>query len=113
MYLLLAAVAWPAFAAPLAQAAAVPSPPQAQQTQSSCTGRTLAGTVQDSTAAVIPGATVQIDGNPAQSQTSGSDGRFSFKCVPAGPHHLTTSASGFATAEQDLSARSRPTSTSP
>lgn len=106
MYLLLAAVAWPAFAAPLAQAAAVPSPPQAQQTQSSCTGRTLAGTVQDSTAAVIPGATIQIDGNPAQSQTSGSDGRFSFKCVPAGTHHLTTYASGFATVEQDLSARS-------
>jgi hypothetical protein len=105
MQLLLAAAAWSAFAVALAPAAATPSP-ETQQQQSACAGRTFGGTVQDSTAAVIPGATVQIDGSPVLSQTSGSDGRFSFKCVPAGPHHLTTSASGFATAEQDLTARS-------
>jgi hypothetical protein len=101
MYFLLAA-AWSAFALPLASVATVPSP---EASPSTCAGRTLAGTVQDSTAAVIPGATVQIDGSSLLSQTSGSDGRFSFPCVPAGPHHVATSASGFATAEQDLSAR--------
>ena len=105
MPLLLAAAAWYAFAVPLLSAATMPSP-QAQQSQSTCGGRTLTGTVQDSTEAVIPGATIQIDGSPAQSQTSGSDGRFSLKCVTVGPHHLTISASGFATIEQDLPARS-------
>ncbi|MBB5055987.1 hypothetical protein HDF16_000656 [Granulicella aggregans] len=99
-----AAVAWTASAVLLVPAATALSP-QAQQPQPTCAGRTLTGTVQDSTAAVIPGATVQIDSDPAQNRTSGSDGRFSFKCVPAGAHHLSISASGFATAEQDLPAR--------
>lgn len=79
---------------------------QAQRPQPACSGRTLTGTVQDSTAAVIPGATIQIDSDPAQNGFSGSDGRFSFKCVAAGPHRLTITASGFANAEQDLPASS-------
>jgi len=106
MYFLLAAAAWSAFAVSLASAAAVPlpqpQPPQTQPPQSACIGRTVTGTVQDSTAAVIPGAIIQMDDSTGQSQTSGSDGRFIFPCVPAGPHHLTTSASGFANAQQDL-----------
>ena len=104
MYRLFAAAAWLALAVPLAPAETLPSP-QAKQPLATCAGRALSGTVQDSTAAVIPGATVQIDGDPAQSQTSGSDGRFSFRCVPNGSHHITTVASGFATLEQDLPAR--------
>jgi hypothetical protein len=103
MHCLFSAAAWSALAMTFVQMATVP-PPQAQQF--TCAARTLSGTVQDSTAAVIPGATVQLDGSPAQSQTSGSDGRFGFKCVPPGAHHLTISAPGFATAEQDLAARS-------
>jgi len=104
MYLLLAAAAWSAFAVALVPAAPA-LPPQSQHSQPACSGRPLVGTVQDSTAAVIPGAMVQLDDDPAQVQTSGSDGRFSFACVPAGQHRLTTSASGFATAQQDLPAR--------
>ena len=104
MYSLFAAAAWSALAMPFVPATT--TVPQSPQQQSTCTGQTLTGTVQDSTEAVIPGASIQIDGNAAVNQTSGNDGRFSFKCVPAGPHHLTTSAPGFATAEQDLPARS-------
>ncbi len=103
MYRLYAAAAWLALALPLVPAAALPSP-QAKQPLPTCAGNALSGTVQDSTAAVIPGATVQIDGNPLQSQTSGSDGRFSLRCVSDGPHHITATASGFAKLEQDLPA---------
>ncbi|ADW70723.1 TonB-dependent receptor [Granulicella tundricola] len=104
MHRFFVAAAWPAFVVPFVSAAAV-SPLQAQQPQSACTGRALTGTVQDSTAAVIPGATIQIDGKAGLSKISGSDGRFSFPCVAAGPHHITTNAPGFAAAEQDLPAR--------
>ncbi|MGI4830977.1 MAG: carboxypeptidase-like regulatory domain-containing protein, partial [Janthinobacterium lividum] len=75
---------------------------QAQQPPA-CTGHTLAGTVQDSTSAVIPGATIELDGNATQSQTSGGDGRFRLRCLPAGLHHLTVYAPGFLPAQQDLS----------
>jgi hypothetical protein len=75
--------------------------------QAACSGHALTGIVQDSTAAVIPGATVQIDGVPNQTQTSGSDGRFSFPCVSAGPHQLSVSAPGFAPARQAIAAQLR------
>jgi hypothetical protein len=75
--------------------------PWSASAQTACNGKPLTGSVQDSTAAVIPGATVRLDGS--QSQTSGSDGRFSFPCVVAGRHRLSTSAPGFGLTQQDLS----------
>ena len=99
MYRVFAAAACAALAVPLVPAT------QAQQTQAACVGRSLKGVVQDSTAAVIPGATVQMDGSAAQSQTSGSDGSFTFACVPAGVHQLSISAAGFAPAQQQVAAR--------
>ena len=105
MFRVFAAAAWFTFATSLVSAASL-TLSQASPTQGSCTGRTIAGTVQDSTAAVIPGATVRIDNDATLSAISGSDGRFSLRCVPTGSHHLTTSASGFANSEQDLAARS-------
>ncbi len=62
-----------------------------------CTGTTLAGVVRDSTLALIPGATVTLDGGVTS--TSGPDGRFSFPCVANGPHKLTAAAEGFARLE--------------
>ena len=105
MFRFIAAAVWPALAVPLVSAANVPLL-QAQQPQTACIGRPLSGTVQDSTAAVIPGATIQLDNSPTHTQISAGDGRFNFKCVSPGPHHLTTSAPGFAAAQQDLPARS-------
>ena len=102
MYRFIAAT-WAAFAVSLVSVAVAAQTPQPQIV--ACPVRSLAGTVQDSTDAVIPGATIQIDGNTAQTQTSGNDGRFSFGCVSAGPHHLSTSAAGFAPVEQELPAR--------
>ena len=92
------------FAAAVVSALATPFAPQIRaetQAQAPCTN--LLGTVEDATAAVIPGATVQIDGG--QSQTTGSDGHFRFPCVAPGPHRLLTSAPGFANATQDVPAR--------
>jgi Carboxypeptidase regulatory-like domain len=62
--------------------------------QTTCLGTTIAGTVHDSTRAVIPGATLTLDGG--QDQTSGADGAFAFLCVAGGSHHLTAAAAGFA-----------------
>src|ERR1700730_14150697 len=67
--------------------------------QTACHGTTLAGTVRDSTRALIPGATLTMD--EGLSETSGSDGTFVFRCVVAGPHHLSIAAPGFA--KRDLS----------
>ena len=99
MYFLLAA-AWSAFALPLASVATVPSP-EAPPSPSACAGRTLAGTVQDSTAAVIPGATVEIDENPAaRPRPAAATGVFSFPCIAAGfaSNYLPPQPPGFATA---------------
>ncbi len=67
--------------------------------QTACHGAAINGYVRDSTLALIPGATLTLDG--AQSQTSGSDGQFRFSCVSTGSHHLSASAQGFA--RQDMS----------
>jgi hypothetical protein len=90
----------PFFASALLPVLAVVLPLSASA-QTACNGKPLTGTVQDSTAAVIPGATVRLDGS--QSQTSGSDGRFRFPCVADGHHHLSTSAPGFGLTQRDLS----------
>jgi hypothetical protein len=62
--------------------------------QTLCRGAALTGTVRDSTQALIPGATVTLDG--AKTVTSGSDGSFRFACVGDGTHRLTAAAVGFA-----------------
>ena len=67
-----------------------------------CHGTALAGTVRDSTLALIPGAVVTLDGG--LQTTSGADGRFSFACVEAGTHKLSASAEGFAKSETSASA---------
>ena len=67
--------------------------------QTPCRGTTLSGTVRDSTLALIPSAALTLDGT--LNETSGPDGRFHFSCLPNGPHHLSTTASGFA--KRDLS----------
>lgn len=67
--------------------------------QTPCRGTTLSGTVRDSTLALIPGATLTLDGSAIQA--SGSDGQFHFSCVANGPHQLSAAASGFA--NRDLS----------
>jgi hypothetical protein len=62
--------------------------------QTTCPGTTFTGVVRDSTLALIPGATLTIDGS--QEKTSGSDGQFRYLCVVGGRHHLSVSARGFA-----------------
>ena len=70
--------------------------------QTACHGARLSGVVRDSTRALIPGATVTLD--QAQTATSASDGTFVFRCVDAGPHHLSAAAPGFA--KRDLPLKS-------
>jgi hypothetical protein len=65
----------------------------AARAQTGCTP--LAGFVHDSTAAAIPGASIQLDSSvPVFGDSSG---RFRIACVPAGHHTLHISFSGFAT----------------
>ncbi|MEO6803456.1 MAG: carboxypeptidase-like regulatory domain-containing protein [Granulicella sp.] len=73
--------------------------PLCASAQTVCRGTTLAGSTRDSTLAVIPNATLKLDGN--QTETSGSDGEFRFLCVAGGPHRLSTTVAGFA--KRDLS----------
>jgi hypothetical protein len=61
--------------------------------QAPCNGTALAGTVHDTTAALIPGAQLTLDGK--LSQTSGPDGQFRFACVASGSHHLVIAAPQF------------------
>jgi len=68
-------------------------------TQTACRGTSLTGTVRDTTLALVPGATLMLDGT--QTEESSSDGHFHFACVTSGPHHLSTTSPGFA--KQDLS----------
>jgi hypothetical protein len=70
--------------------------------QTACRGSALTGVVRDSTLALIPGATITLDGGqtpaqtPAQIQTSAADGTFRFACITPGSHHLSATAQGFA-----------------
>ncbi|HEX6878980.1 MAG TPA: TonB-dependent receptor, partial [Terriglobales bacterium] len=72
-------------------------------------GATLRGTVTDVSGAVIPGATLSIT-NPisgySNSVETGTDGSFVVVNVPFNQYHLTISAPGFTTLEQDVSLRS-------
>lgn len=65
--------------------------------QGVCNGSPLGGSVRDTTAALIPGATIVLDGKTER--TSAADGRFRFPCVAAGPHLLAVGANGFARVE--------------
>lgn len=64
------------------------------------TGTVLAGIVRDSTMALVPGATLTLDGGAGIA--SASDGRFRFPCVSAGMHRLTLKAEGFAPAAVEV-----------
>ena len=65
-----------------------------------CTnGTPLSGTVRDTTQALIPGATLTLEG---ASVHSGSNGQFLFPCIAAGKHQLTVSMDGFSTSKLDL-----------
>ena len=64
--------------------------------QAPCLGPTLAGIVHDSSAAVIPDATLTLD--DTRTSLSNAEGRFVFLCVAPGEHHLSAHAPGFAEA---------------
>ncbi len=69
----------------------------------------IAGTVIDSTGAVVPGAKVEIH-NPVsafdRSTTTDSSGNFIFPNVPFNPYHLSVTSAGFAPHAQDVEIRS-------
>ena len=77
--------------------------------QSGSTSGTIHGTVVDPTGAVINGAIVTVQ-NPVSglslTSTTNSQGVFTFGNLPFSHYHLTISASGFNTAEQDADVRS-------
>jgi hypothetical protein len=69
--------------------------------QSAGTGA-LAGTVTDSTGAVIPNATVVVtntDTNQSRTTTTGNDGTYKFALLPPGTYRVRFSAVGFKAAE--------------
>jgi hypothetical protein len=69
----------------------------------------ITGTVQDSSGAVVPNATVEIH-NPVshfdRSTTTDGSGRFSFANVPFNPYHMSVTVAGFAAYAQDVDVRS-------
>ena len=87
-----AAVAFAALAIPHAFA----------EVDASCKGSALNGVVRDSTQALIPGASLMVDGGEVA--LSGSDGRFHFACVTNGPHKLSVTMAGFTAKEMALGA---------
>src|SRR4030081_1100805 len=77
--------------------------------QSGGSSGSVKGTVQDSTGAVVPNATVEIR-NPVsgydRSTTTDTSGKFSFPNIPYNPYHLTATAAGFASHVRDVDVRS-------
>ena len=69
----------------------------AETAEPACHGSALTGTVRDTTQALIPGASVAVDGGA--SVQSGSDGRYRFACLSNGAHTLTVAMPGFTTKE--------------
>jgi len=69
----------------------------------------VTGTVVDSSGAVVPNATVEIQ-NPVsglhRTMTTDGAGRFSFPNVSFNPYHLTVTREGFASHAQDIDVRS-------
>jgi hypothetical protein len=69
--------------------------------QTACAGGgPLSGLVRDSTGALIPGASIQVDGRGAV--TAGSDGRYRLPCVAAGHHTLHVTSDSFAPLEEKI-----------
>ena len=70
---------------------------------------TVAGTVMDSSGAVVANATVSIH-NPVsgyeRSSTTDSTGSFNFPNVPFNPYHLSVTATGFGVHAEDIDVRS-------
>jgi hypothetical protein len=65
--------------------------------QTPCSGSKVTGIVRDSTGAIIPGASITLDGGePAQ---SGDGGQFQFSCATTGQHDLRVTAPSFAAKE--------------
>ncbi|HUZ95189.1 MAG TPA: TonB-dependent receptor [Edaphobacter sp.] len=62
--------------------------------QTPCSGSKVAGIVRDSTGAIIPGASVTLDGG--ETTQSGDAGQFHFSCATSGQHDLRVSATSFA-----------------
>ena len=81
----------------------------ASHAQSTGNAGSIAGTVTDSTGAVVPSATVVIQ-NPvsqySRSTTTDGSGKFSFPNVPLNPYHVTVTAKGFASSSLDAEVRS-------
>lgn len=83
--------------------------PFVTEAQSMGNAGSISGTVTDSTGAVVPGATVEIQNPVSQySRTSTSDnaGKFSFTNVPLNPYHMTVTATGFSAYRHDVEVRS-------
>src|SRR5579875_1013259 len=72
--------------------------------QAPCDGGLIAGTVEDSTGALIPSALVSLDS--LITQRSGPDGRFRFPCVERGTHTVEAEAPNFSTAIATIKAPS-------
>jgi Carboxypeptidase regulatory-like domain len=104
----LAALALPLAQSPAQSSAQSPAQPSAsvqfdfegQNRACPATAANLIGAVLDPTQALIPGATITLDND--LHATTGSDGRYHFPCVPAGHHHLSAAAEGFASRDLDL-----------
>ncbi len=81
----------------------------ALQAHAQSNSASISGTVQDSTGAVVPNATVEIHNPVSQfdrSATTDSSGRFIFANVPFNPYHLSVSSKAFAPYSQDVEVRS-------
>jgi hypothetical protein len=70
--------------------------------ESTCTTAPVTGFVRDTTAAIIPGATLTLDNN--KPVISASDGAFRLPCFSPGQHHLHIEAASFATSDITLTA---------
>jgi len=78
---------------------AVAVPAQAQQKG----GATVSGTVVDESAALLPGANVQLTGPGVNRfQATGPEGAYTFTVVPAGTYRVSAGLSGFGTVSQDV-----------
>lgn len=76
--------------------------------QSVANSGTIAGTVTDTTGAVVPGATVTIS-NPISGltrvQKTDADGKYQFVNVPFNNYHVAVVVAGFDSSEQDAAVR--------